>query len=59
MSKFVWKERDKGEEPEIRWSELSSAKPYSLGGKSCPPCLSENVKQEKRTHEPMLAQRHI
>ena len=43
LSKYVWQERNKGEEPEIIWSKLSSAKPYSLGGRSCPFCLAEKT----------------
>ena len=43
LSKFVWQERNKGEEPEIKWSKLSSAKPYTLGGRSCPLCLAEKT----------------
>jgi hypothetical protein len=39
----VWQERNKGEEPEIIWSKLSSARPYSLGGRSCPLFLAEKT----------------
>jgi hypothetical protein len=43
FSKYVWQERKEGEEPEIIYSKLSSAKPYSLGGRSCPLCLAEKT----------------
>ena len=46
-------------EPEIRWSKLLLAKPYSLGSKRCSLCLAEKtgVEQEKRAYEPMPPQR--
>ena len=44
LSKFVWKYRDiTGEDPEIVWSKLQSAKPYSLGSRKCSLCLSEKI----------------
>ena len=40
LSKFVWRLRDiAGEDPEITWSKLKFAKPYSLGSKKCSLCL--------------------
>ena len=43
LSKYLWQERSRGEEPEIRWSKHSSAQPYSLGGGSCLLCLEEKT----------------
>ena len=54
LSKFVWKERDKWEEPECK---LPSAKPYSLGGKSCPLCLAEKTAIATNTSAQMLNRR--
>ena len=57
LSKYVWQERNKGEEPEIIWSKLSSAKPYSLGGRSCPLCLAEKTAIATDTTGEMLNRR--
>ena len=57
LSKFVWQERSKGEEPEIKWSKLSSAKPYTLGGRSCPLCLAEKTAIAKDNTGEMLNRR--
>ena len=57
LSKYVWQERNKGEEPEIRWSKLSTAKPYSLGGRSCPLCLAEKTAIARDTSGQMLNRR--
>ena len=57
LSKYVWQERNKGEEPEIIWSKLSSAKPYSLGGRSCPLFLAEKTAINRDTTGEMLNRR--
>ena len=57
LSKFVWQERSKGEELEIKWSKLSSAKPYTLGGRSCPLCLAEKTAIAKDNTGEMLNRR--
>jgi hypothetical protein len=57
LSKYVWQERNKGEEPDIIWSKLSSAKPYSLGGRSCPLCLAEKTAIATDTSGEMLNRR--
>ena len=44
LSKFVWKFRDTtGEDPEITWSKLKSARPYSVGSAKCSLCLTEKI----------------
>ena len=43
LSRYVWQMKDRGRKPEMRWSKLSSAKPFSLGGRSCPLCLADNT----------------
>ena len=44
-------------EPDIRWSKLSSVKPYSLGGRSCPLCLAEKTAIARDTSGQMLNRR--
>ena len=57
LSTYVWRIREAGEEPEIRWSKMSSAKPYSLGSRSCPLCLAEKTFIAKDTSSHMLNRR--
>ena len=41
LSTYVWNCRDRGIEPELTWSKVRSAKPYSLGSRRCDLCISE------------------
>ena len=57
LSTYVWRIRDSGEEPEITWSKVSSAKPYSLGSRSCSLCLMEKTVIAKDISGQMLNRR--
>ena len=43
LSRFVWRVRNHGEDPEITWSKGKSAKPYSIGSNRCSLCISEKL----------------
>ena len=57
LSNFIWNCRDNGIEPEIEWSKVKSAKPYSLGSKRCDLCLSEKLEIAKDKTGRMLNRR--
>ena len=43
LSTYVWKCRDKGVEPEIKWSVKARGHPFSSGSKKCDLCLTEKT----------------
>ena len=43
LSKYVWKCKDEGLEPIIRWSIVSRSYPYRCGSRKCDLCLTEKL----------------
>ena len=43
LSKAVWKLKQSGLSPEIRWKIVQHATPYQCGSKTCNLCLSEKL----------------
>ena len=57
LSTYIWKIKDTGEEPMIKWSKVSSSQPYTLGMRSCPLCNAEKTAIAKDTSGLMLNRR--
>ena len=43
LSKYVWENRDRGQEVKIKWSIEKKAFPYQCGGWRCDLCVSETL----------------
>ena len=43
LSKYVWENRDRGQEVKIKWSIEKKAFPYQCGGRRCDLCVSETL----------------
>ena len=43
LSKEVWRAKDNGVEPAIKWSIVSTAPSYKCGGSRCNLCLAEKL----------------
>ena len=43
LSKLVWRLKDEGQIPVIKWSIVCKAKPYSSGAMHCQLCLAEKL----------------
>ena len=48
LSKEVWRAKDNGVEPSIKWSIVSTAPSYNCGGTRCNLCLAEKLAIFKR-----------
>ena len=57
LSQYFWKMRELGEQPEILWSKVTSAKPYLLGGRTCQLCITEKTAIARDTSGVMLNRR--
>ena len=44
LSKRIWKNKQRGFEPQVTWSIVKSSRPYSPGGQICPLCLEEKYR---------------
>ena len=43
LSKYIWKQKDKGVDTTITWEPVSITNPYSIGGRNCSLCLTEKA----------------
>ena len=43
LSTYVWRLKDKGETPTIKWEILKKCRPYTCGSRRCDVCLSEKL----------------
>ena len=43
LAKYVWKSRDEGLEPEVKWQIHTKAHPYRCGSRRCDVCLTEKL----------------
>ena len=43
LSRLVWRLKDEGHIPVIKWSIVCNAKPYSSGAMHCQLCLAEKL----------------
>ena len=57
LSKAVWKLKQSGQSPQIRWKIVHHATPYQCRSKTCNLCLSKNYKYFRQTQKKVLNKR--